>query len=359
MCAYNTKQENRDYLTIDNDIKENSFKQVYLLYGPESYLLRQYRDKLFAALDINNPDNAMNISEFKGSGIDENEIISIADTIPFFAEARTIVITDSGFFKSSPDKLADYIKKDIPESTRIIFIENEKGDPEQSDKAEAKEVDKRSKMFKAVKEKGSAVLFSTQSETVLKSWIANRLLKSCDRKISGQTLDYFLSKTGFSMCNIKNETDKLISYTEGKTEITAEDIDDIVTPRTQDKVFDMINAMVRGKQKEALSLYYDMLSLRVPTQKILFNVINQFNSMLMAKELRQKGCNSATIAEKMRLGAANSWRVDKMLSNANEYSVEQLKDAVICGVQTDERIKKGLISDRLGLEMLIIKYSRH
>ena len=36
--------------TIDNDIKAGEFKQAYLLYGEEQYLIRQYRDKLKKAM---------------------------------------------------------------------------------------------------------------------------------------------------------------------------------------------------------------------------------------------------------------------------------------------------------------------
>ena len=36
--------------TIDNDIKRQEFKKVYLLYGEERYLIRQYRDKLKKAI---------------------------------------------------------------------------------------------------------------------------------------------------------------------------------------------------------------------------------------------------------------------------------------------------------------------
>ena len=35
--------------TIDNDIKAGDFKKVYLLYGQERYLIKQYRDKLIKA----------------------------------------------------------------------------------------------------------------------------------------------------------------------------------------------------------------------------------------------------------------------------------------------------------------------
>ena len=36
---------------INEDIKSGQFKQMYLLYGEEAYLRRQYRDKLKEALD--------------------------------------------------------------------------------------------------------------------------------------------------------------------------------------------------------------------------------------------------------------------------------------------------------------------
>lgn len=31
--------------TIDNDIKAGDFKKVYLLYGQERYLIKQYREQ--------------------------------------------------------------------------------------------------------------------------------------------------------------------------------------------------------------------------------------------------------------------------------------------------------------------------
>ena len=46
--------------TIDNDIKTGQFKQIYLLYGEEQYLIRQYRDKLKHALAAD--DDTMNFS---------------------------------------------------------------------------------------------------------------------------------------------------------------------------------------------------------------------------------------------------------------------------------------------------------
>ena len=49
--------------TIDNDIKAGEYRQAYLLYGEEQYLIRQYRDKLKKAMVAE--DDTMNFSHLK------------------------------------------------------------------------------------------------------------------------------------------------------------------------------------------------------------------------------------------------------------------------------------------------------
>jgi len=108
--------------TIDNDIKLGQLKKAYLLYGEERYLIRQYRDKLKKA--IVSPDDTMNFSEFEGADINVKEIIDLAETMPFFAERRLILIEDSKLFKKGGDELGDYLAE-LPEATYFVFVEEE------------------------------------------------------------------------------------------------------------------------------------------------------------------------------------------------------------------------------------------
>ena len=122
------------------DIKNKQFKNIYLLTGEEVYLRMQYRKKLKEAL-VEDGDT-MNVAIFSGKGTDPKEIIDLAETMPFFAEHRVILIDDSGFTKNACPELADYVAQ-IPESTCIILNEAE--------------VDKRGKLYKAIKSKGRVV----------------------------------------------------------------------------------------------------------------------------------------------------------------------------------------------------------
>ena len=87
--------------TIDEDIRSGNLKQIYLLYGTEDYLKRQYRDKLKNALTaagedsgmggmLSGGDGDMNFNRFEGKDINPKQVIDLAETLPFFAERRVM-----------------------------------------------------------------------------------------------------------------------------------------------------------------------------------------------------------------------------------------------------------------------------
>ena len=92
--------------SVVEDIKKGSFKPVYLFYGEEAYLKQQYKNRLKDA--VLPEGDTINLSIYSGKGIDVEEMIAQADTMPFFAEHRLLLIEDSGFFKNANQQLADY-----------------------------------------------------------------------------------------------------------------------------------------------------------------------------------------------------------------------------------------------------------
>ena len=88
--------------TLNQDIKEKSFKKIYLLYGDEPFLVGSYKKKLREAIT---GGDTMNFNYFEGKNPDVREIISLADTMPFFADRRLILVDGSGFFKSAQEEL--------------------------------------------------------------------------------------------------------------------------------------------------------------------------------------------------------------------------------------------------------------
>ena len=268
--------------SLQEDLKTGKFKQAYLLFGEEAYLRQQYKDKLIQAL---NPDgDTMNFTRYEGKGIEVREMIDLCETMPFFAEIRVILVENSGFFKNKCEELADYMKS-LPDYIRMVFVEEE--------------VDKRSRMYKAVKACGRITEFARQDEKSLMRWAAGILGRE-GRKIRTSDMELFLTKTGTDMGNIRMELEKLITYTQGRDIVTAEDIEAVCTTQTANKIFDMVRAVTERNQKRALELYYDLLTLKEPPMRILFLLAKQFHQLFLAKKMSEEGVAQPEIASPVR-----------------------------------------------------------
>ena len=321
---------------LQEDIKTGNFRRVYLLCGDEAYLKIQYKDKLIKAL--NPDDDTMNFSKYEGKGIEVREMIDLCETMPFFADYRVILVENSGFFKNKCDELADYIKT-LPDYVRMVFVEEE--------------VDKRSRMYKAVKAEGRIVEFAKQDEKTLMRWAAGILGRE-GRKITTRDMEFLLTKTGTDMGNIRNELEKLITFTMGRDVVTAEDIEEICTTRTENKIFEMVRAVTEKNQRKALDLYNDLLTLREPPMRILVLLSKQFRQMTLAKKMSGEGAAQSEIAS--RLGVP-SFAVRNLLTCARAYSTEELEQAEVDFVDSEEAVKTGRLQDVLSVELLIVKYS--
>lgn len=323
---------------IMQDIKSGSFSRIYLLYGEEAYLRRQYRDNLKNALVA--ADDNMNYTVFAGKDINQNEVIDLAGTMPFFADRRVILIENSNWFKSSNDKMAEALTT-IPETTCVIFVEEE--------------IDKRNKLFKTVSAIGYAASFDEQKEDTLKTWIVG-LLKKENKKITQDALELFLDRTGTDMENIKRELEKLICYKYDEEAIEISDVEKLCTVRVQSKIFEMVDAVADKKQELALTYYYDLLALKEPPLRILALIVRQFRSLLQVKEMKQLRYDEAEIASKTGLNAY--FLRKKYIPQASRFQTEQLKMALKACAQADEDVKTGKLTDQLSVELIIISLSQ-
>ena len=321
---------------ISDDIKKGEFKSVYLLYGEEEYLKKQYRDRLKNAIA---GDDTMNYSYYDSDNASVKDIIDVCETLPFFAQKRLVIMENTGFLKSSNDELADYIKH-IPDYLVVVMVE--------------KDVDKRNKVYKAVDSVGYICEMKSQTTATLEKWIAGLLAKD-NLKISREACDLILDKTGAGMDYIRQETEKLVSYCQGRDVVTVEDVEKVCATQTTSHIFDMISAIANKKQQQALDLYYDLLELKEPPMRILYLIVRQFNGILQVKDLMSRRISGKEIASK--IGAA-PFVVGKYQAQAKYFEMNTLLDALNECAKTEEAVKQGRLNDRLGVELIIIKYSK-
>lgn len=322
--------------TINSHIEKNEFKNIYLLCGEEAYLKKQCRDNLMKALA--SEDDTMNVSRFEGKNIDINALIEFGDTLPFFSERRVMLVEESGFFKNQAEALYKHLTE-FPDTTYIIFVESE--------------IDKRSKVYKLVKDIGYVAELTTPDEKVLFSWVGS-LCKKEGKQITEADCRYFLEQTGNDMNTISLELEKLFCYTIDKPVIEAADIDAVCVNQITGKIFDMMDAIGHKNQEKALTLYHDLLEIREPAMRILYLITRQFHILLHVKELLNQGTEYKVIASK---AGVPPFTVKKYIEQTKLYDSHELKKNLEQCQDTDEGIKTGALQDVIGVELLLVASS--
>ncbi|WP_028235396.1 DNA polymerase III subunit delta [Pseudobutyrivibrio sp. MD2005] len=321
---------------IDEDIKSGQFQNLYLLYGEEEYLKLQYKNKLIKAL-VNEGDN-MNFSKFDNDNIDTPQIIELAETMPFFAEHRVILLENTGFGKKMPGDFGDYLSH-ISEATIFIFVEAS--------------ADKRGKLYKSAKACDRAIEINMPNESVLKKWVGAKA-NAAGKQMKENAWSQFLIMTHDSMDNMSRELDKLISYVGDRNQITVEDVNAVCVARVETKIFDMLNAISAKDMAKTMDLYQDMLSAKEPPMRILSMIIRQFRQMKVIKELLSFGNNASTIASKMGMP---DFAVRRVMQLSNNFSDKEISALLKDSADFEEQFKTGKLDEKLAVELIIMKYA--
>lgn len=321
---------------LQEDIKTGNWERMYLLFGEEEYLKKQYRNRLVEALIPEQKE--MNYSYYEGKDISVGAVIDTAETLPFFADSRLIVIENSGWFKKGESRLTDYLQE-LPDTTRILFVE--------------REVDKRGRLYKAVTKLGYSAEMKRQEEGTLLRWVESRVRQE-GKTISKDAAYRLLERSGSNMEHLEKEIEKLICYRLDGAEITKADVEAITTWNMEEKVFSMIEAVASKNRRKALDYYYELLALKEPPMKILSLLNSQFRRLLETIALKQRGLDKGQIAKEL---GVHPYAVSKYIQQGSRYKKEEIRRILEEGADLEERVKTGRIADRMSVELFVVKYS--
>lgn len=320
---------------INQHIQTNQIQTCYLLFGKEDYLKNQYREKLVNALA--SPEDNMNVSRFYGAGCSPREILDIANTMPFFAQKRVIVVENSTLFKKTPEQFEKELEN-LPASSHIIFVE--------------RDIDKRNRLYKWIQKNGYVCDMDTPDDKMLVSWIKN-LCKEEQKTMEDAAIFYFIEHMGTDMMLLRNEFEKLVCYKANASVITIEDVQEICVSQAVGKMFAMLDAIGNRNRKQALLLYRDLLALREAPIGILRMLLRHYNILLQMSDLMKEGKNNKEIAAACSIPP---FSVKKYAAQAGLYSFEKLYQMVEQCQDTEQMIKSGRVKDMVGVELLIVGF---
>ena len=196
--------------------------------------------------------------------------------------------------------------------------------------------------------------FQGEMKCSLINWMAKGFAQA-GKKIRKSTILLILDRVGVDYDRLRMEYEKIIGYTGNRTEVTDDDVMAVTLADIESKIFDMLEAMSRKDVRTVLDKYYDLLANQESPFYILAMIRIQFRTLLQTAELRNKGYSTIDVARMLR-------KRDFIIRNAESCLRAGLKMKDVRAIleeisDTDRRIKMGEVTDRIGLETLLVKIS--
>ena len=131
--------------SIGSAIQKGNTKPVYFLMGEEPYFIDQIADYIEASV-LQEDEKGFNQMVLYGRDVSVDEIVGNAKRFPMMSNYQVIIVREAQHLKES-EKLVEYIENPLKSTILVIAYKH-------------KSIDKRTKLYKAIKDKG--IVFDAQ-----------------------------------------------------------------------------------------------------------------------------------------------------------------------------------------------------
>ena len=326
-----------DRKNFEKALAGGSLPSVLLFEGEEEQMKQ---DALSALRKTLLPAGMEEMNEMILDDPETDQVIAAAETLPFLADRRLIIIRDHPAITGrgeADDRLISYLPS-VPSSAVLLFYCTGKPDA-------------RKKLYTAVKKLGGIVTFARLSGSELTRFVTDAFHeagKECDAR----TADYLIFTVGSDASLLLSEVAKIASYAGDRPSVTAEDVSTLATPSTECTVFQLVDAVVTGQKKRALILMKNQLLNGTEPTAMLAMLLRQYRFLQHIKIMQYEKQSREFI--RSALGVP-PFALDQYIRQASAYTGGQVKRAVRLCFDTEYGFKSGRLQVDSALEALIIK----
>lgn len=322
-----------------------SGSMIIYIYGEDTFRSRNYLKQQVERFKKERDPQGMNVVFLDGQKEESGRLWNEITAMPFLAEKRMVVIQNILSNKDT-DLLESFIEgikgKKIPEKNVIVFWQ---GEPVGKSKL-AQELQKILAKEQWAKE------FASLIGVKLNSWIKTEVAER-GGAIGQTAIAYLAQNTGKDTWYANSLIDQLVAYANGK-EISLADAQLFLEEKTDDNIFNMVDAIVAGNRKLAFKLIEEQRRLGEEEGHLFGMILRQFRILISLRDLfnRQENITSDQMAKMLDL---HPFVVKKSMPFIKKYSLDKLKDVYKQLLEIDIKTKTGQADQSLLIDLFVGK----
>ncbi len=315
-------------------VRRDDIAPVYLVFGEEGYLRREFVRGLGLHLDIEE-GQSLRYQRFSGDKLED--ALAACMTPSFDGRPRLIVIDDPKALSggSGEADLIEYLENPNERSVLVCLAEK---------------VDRRRKIF--TRAKSSRNVGIVQCDRLrgreLGEWVATRL-KRAGKRAEPEAIRALCSLE-VSLGVLNSELEKLIAHVGGKDEIGVSDVVRVINIPGEASIFALVDAIGTNDAETAVGVMGEMMDRGADPFMILGMVARQIRLIWHVGYELHRGESPKSIASKL---GQHPFVIEKCARQSRNFRREDLERSLELILTTDVGVKRGLWPVELGVQRLV------
>lgn len=330
------------YFELLNQVKKGKLEPIYLFYGNEPYFMQNLKEAVERAV-LKDGEGDLSVYDLVETPIEE--VITDAETYPFFSEQKLIIAHNPVFLKAGADKLPfehrvealqQYIESPAPYTVLVLMAPYEK-------------LDERKKVVKTLKKQAAVCMSNAVKEHDFGKWI-DQIAKDFHLQVDADAHDIFAAELGSNLRLLQNEMEKIALYAGENGRVTKELAEQLIARTTNSSALSLVDAVMSKDLNRAIRIYHDLEKMKEEPIALIGLLAFQFRTILRVKLLKQKGYSQQQMQKQL---GVHPFVVKIAASREKNFSVGRLEAIINRFAEADASMKQGTMDKGLSFELLL------
>lgn len=331
--------------TLKKNISKGELLPVYILFGSDGYLKKNYSDKIGSK--IAEPDDIFNYCKFTADS-DLQEIYDAVLQIPFMGDKKFVELYDFDFehcAKSEFDRICELVSQ-VPDTTVFVLRFD-------SVEFDIKKSSKFKKLVAAAEKSGGMAVNLDHRKTpeLVKMLVDGAAKRGC--KLEPAAARYLVETAGDDISLLQNELIKLCAFSNGQN-ITVETVDKVCVKTVEASVFNLSKFILESNTSAAIACLDELFYMRIEPIIILSTVSSVYVDMLRVLAAKQQGENVSAVSQAFGY-KGKEFLLDKASVNLRKFDLNKIDLSLSALMEADRSLKSYGADARIVLEQLIIR----
>ena len=303
-------------------------------------LVQEQKDSGFADL---------NLTVLHGKGLSANDFSNAVLAAPFLTDFRVVILHEPLSMAGGRDGNQKFLKllEDTPPTTLLYLII--KDTVERKDWEKLGKTSFLRKWVEKNPDKASLTTYQLPAQNAMPGWIMKKAAVM-GGKFEGSGASALAAAIGNDTQAATHEIEKLLLYVGFSRPVDDADVNELVSGVTSVSVFDMVDSLVIGNSKVALTKLHQLEETEEIPQ-LFAMIIRQFRLLVQTRSILDRRGNSQTVQKEL---GQIPFVADKLCRQASAFTAEKLRTVYGQLLEFDYQFKTSQSDPEAALDIFIL-----